>query len=81
MTDEVNLDNLDALAELSRGCCAVEALPAADAAVDSINDNADDQPVAAEPPLLRHRRDRFRKSPTKPTNPSRPRRPMPAQGR
>lgn len=46
MTDEVNLDNLDALADLPD--TAVEADPVADAAVDSINDNAEEQPVAAE---------------------------------
>lgn len=46
MTDEVNLDNLDALADLPDS--AVEADPVADAAVDSINDNAEEQPVAAE---------------------------------
>lgn len=39
MTDEVNLDNLDALADLP---------DSADTAVDSINDNAEEQPVAAE---------------------------------
>ena len=49
MTDEVNLDNLDALADLPDSAdTAVEADPVADAAVDSINDNAEDQPVAAE---------------------------------
>lgn len=52
MTDEVNLDNLDALADLpdsvdSAGT-AVEADPVADAAVDSINDNAEEQPAAAD---------------------------------
>lgn len=49
MTDEVNLDNLDALADLPDSAdSAVEANPVADAAVDSINDNAEEQPVAAE---------------------------------
>lgn len=48
MTDEVNLDNLDALADLPDSAdTAVEADPVADAAVDSINDNAEEQPVAA----------------------------------
>lgn len=49
MTDEVNLDNLDALADLPDSVdAAVEADPVADAAVDSINDNAEEQPVAAD---------------------------------
>lgn len=49
MTDEVNLDNLDALADLPDSAdTAVEADPVAGAAVDSINDNAEEQPVAAE---------------------------------
>lgn len=49
MTDEVNLDNLDALADLPDSAdTAVETDPVADAAVDSINDNAEEQPVAAE---------------------------------
>lgn len=52
MTDEVNLDNLDALADLPDSVdsadSAVEADSVADAAVDSINDNAEEQPVAAE---------------------------------
>ena len=52
MTDEVNLDNLDALADLPDSVdsadSAVEADPVADAAVDFINDNAEEQPVAAE---------------------------------
>lgn len=49
MTDEVNLDNLDALADLPDSAdTAVEADPVADVAVDSINDNAEEQPVAAE---------------------------------
>lgn len=49
MTDEVNLDNLDALADLPDSAdAAVEADPVADATVDSINDNAEEQPVAAE---------------------------------
>ena len=49
MTDEVNLDNLDALADLPDSAdSAVEADPVADAAVDSINDNAEEQPVAAD---------------------------------
>ncbi len=49
MTDEVNLDNLDALADLPDSAdTSVEADPVADAAVDSINDNAEEQPVAAE---------------------------------
>ncbi|MDB1214663.1 transcription termination/antitermination protein NusG [Bifidobacterium bifidum] len=49
MTDEVNLDNLDALADLPDSVdTAIEADPVADAAVDSINDNAEEQPVAAE---------------------------------
>lgn len=49
MTDEVNLDNLDALADLPDSAdSVVEADPVADAAVDSINDNAEEQPVAAE---------------------------------
>lgn len=49
MTDEVNLDNLDALADLPDSAdAAVEADPVADAVVDSINDNAEEQPVAAE---------------------------------
>lgn len=49
MTDEVNLDNLDALADLPDSTdTAVEADPVADAAVDSINDNAEEQPVAAD---------------------------------
>lgn len=49
MTDEVNLDNLDALADLPDSAdSTVEADPVADAAVDSINDNAEEQPVAAE---------------------------------
>lgn len=52
MTDEVNLDNLDALADLPDSVdsadSAVEADPVADAAVDSINDNAEEQPAAAE---------------------------------
>lgn len=49
MTDEVNLDNLDALADLPDSAdAAVEADPVADAAVDSINDNAEEQSVAAE---------------------------------
>lgn len=52
MTDEVNLDNLDALADLPDSVdsadSAVEADPVADAAVDSINDNAEEQPVVAE---------------------------------
>ena len=47
--NEVNLDNLDALADLPDSAdAAVEADPVADAAVDSINDNAEEQPVAAE---------------------------------
>ena len=49
MTDEVNLDNLDALADLPDSAdTAVEADPVADAAVGSINDNAEEQPVAAD---------------------------------
>lgn len=45
----MNLDNLDALADLPDSAdTAVEADPVADAAVDSINDNAEEQPVAAE---------------------------------
>ena len=49
MTDEVNLDNLDALADLPDSAdTAVEADPAAAAAVDSINDNAEEQPAAAD---------------------------------
>lgn len=49
MTDEVNLDNLDALADLpDLAGTAVEADPVADAAVDSINDNAEEQPAAAD---------------------------------
>lgn len=49
MTDEVNLDNLDALADLPDSAdSAVEADPVADVAVDSINDNAEEQPVAAD---------------------------------
>lgn len=49
MTDEVNLDNLDALADLPDSTdTAVEADPVADAAVDSINDNAEEQPAAAD---------------------------------
>lgn len=49
MTDEVNLDNLDALADLPVSAdTAVEADPVADAAVDSINDNAEEQPAAAD---------------------------------
>ena len=49
MTDEVNLDNLDALAHLPDSAdTAVEADPVADAAVDSINDNAEEQPAAAD---------------------------------
>ena len=49
MTDEVNLDNLDALADLPDSAdTAVEADPVADAAVDSINDNAEVQPAAAD---------------------------------
>lgn len=49
MTDEVNLDNLDALADLPDSAdTAVEADPVADAAVDSINDNAEEQPAAAD---------------------------------
>lgn len=49
MTDEVNLDNLDALADLPDSAdTVVEADPVADAAVDSINDSAEEQPVAAE---------------------------------
>lgn len=49
MTDEVNLNNLDALADLPDSAdTAVEADPVADAAVDSINDNAEEQPVAAD---------------------------------
>ena len=49
MTDEVNLDNLDALADLPDSAdTAVEADPVADAAVDSINDNAEEQPVTAD---------------------------------
>lgn len=49
MTDEVNLDNLDALADLPDSAdTVVEADPVADAAVDSINNNAEEQPVAAE---------------------------------
>lgn len=49
MTDEVNLGNLDALADLPDSAdAAVEADPVADATVDSINDNAEEQPVAAE---------------------------------
>lgn len=49
MTDEVNLDNLDALADLPDSAdTAVEADPVADAAVDSINDNAEEQSVAAD---------------------------------
>lgn len=49
MTDEVNLDNLDALTDLPDSAdTAVEADPVADAAVDSINDNAEEQPVAAD---------------------------------
>ena len=49
MTGAVNLDNLDALADLPDSAdTAVEADPVADAAVDSINDNAEEQPVAAE---------------------------------
>ena len=49
MTDEVNLDNLDALADLPDSAdTAVEADPVADAAVESINDNAEEQPAAAD---------------------------------
>lgn len=49
MTDEVNLDNLDALADLPDSAdTAVEADPVAAAAVDSINDNAEEQPAAAD---------------------------------
>lgn len=49
MTDEVNLDNLDALADLPDSAdTAVEADPVADAAVDSINDNAEEQPATAD---------------------------------
>lgn len=49
MTDEVNLDNLDALADLPDSAdTAVEADPVTDAAVDSINDNAEEQPAAAD---------------------------------
>lgn len=49
MTDEVNLDNLDALADLPDSAdTAVEADPVADATVDSINDNAEEQPAAAD---------------------------------
>ena len=49
MTDEVNLDNLDALADLPDSAdTAVEVDPVADAAVDSINDNAEEQPAAAD---------------------------------
>lgn len=49
MTDEVNLDNLDALADLPDSAdTAVEADPVADAAVDSINDNAEEQLAAAD---------------------------------
>ena len=49
MTDEVNLDNLDALADLPDSAdTVVEADPVADAAVDSINDNAEEQPAAAD---------------------------------
>ena len=49
MTDEVNLDNLDALADLPDSAgTAVEADPVADAAVDSINDNAEEQPASAD---------------------------------
>ena len=49
MTDEVNLDNLDALADLPDSAdSAVEADPVADAAVDSINDNAEEHPAAAD---------------------------------
>lgn len=49
MTDEVNLDNLDALADLPDSAdTAVEADPVADAAVDSINDNTEEQPAAAD---------------------------------
>ena len=49
MTDEVNLDNLDALADLPDSAgTAGEADPVADAAVDSINDNAEEQPAAAD---------------------------------
>ena len=49
MTDDVNLDNLDALADLPDSAgTAVEADPVADAAVDSINDNAEEQPAAAD---------------------------------
>ena len=49
MTDEVNLDNLDALADLPDSAdTAVEADPVADAAVDSINDNAEEQSAAAD---------------------------------
>ena len=49
MTDEVNLDNLDPLADLPDSAdTAVEADPVADAAVDSINDNAEEQPAAAD---------------------------------
>lgn len=49
MTDEVNLDNLDALADLPDSAdTAVEADPVADAAVDSINDNAEEQPAAVD---------------------------------
>ncbi|GDZ12988.1 transcription termination/antitermination protein NusG [Bifidobacteriaceae bacterium MCC02030] len=49
MTDEVNLDNLDALADLPDSAdTTVEADPVADAAVDSINDNAEEKPVAAD---------------------------------
>ena len=49
MTDEVNLDNLDTLADLPDSAdTAVEADPVADAAVDSINDNAEEQPAAAD---------------------------------
>lgn len=49
MTDEVNLDNLDALADLLDSAdAAVEADPVAGATVDSINDNAEEQPAAAD---------------------------------
>ena len=49
MTDEVNLDTLDALADLPDSAdAAVEADPVAGATVDSINDNAEEQPAAAD---------------------------------
>ena len=69
MTDEVNLDNLDALADLPDSAdAAVEADPVADAAVDSINDNAEELPPRLMTPLNPTPPKTMRKRPATPTS-------------